>query len=104
MAYRELRDDRRVLWYVWEVQPASIERRLRDDPAKRPHVERRRTPSLPRFRPSNPQLAAGWLAFESPFEKRRLWPFPPQWLAMSDDELLVLLAQATPAEKRRLIE
>jgi len=104
MAYREVRDVRGVLWYVWEVQPSSIERRLMDDAAKRPLVERRRTPSLPRFRPSNPQLAAGWLAFESPKEKRRLCPFPPEWERMSDGELLELLAKATPAGKRRLIE
>jgi len=104
MAFRELRDDRGMLWYVWEVQPSMIERRLRDDPTKRPQVERRRTPSLPRFRPSNPELTAGWLTFESPREKRRLHPFPSGWATMSDDELLKLLARATPAEKRRLIE
>jgi hypothetical protein len=104
MAYREVRDQRGVLWHVWEVQPSSIERRLRDDAAKRPAVERRRTPSLPRYRPSNPQLAAGWLAFESPREKRRLHPFPTEWVTMSDGELLGLLGQAIPAEKRRLIE
>ena len=103
MAYREFLDQRGVLWWVWEVQPSSIERRLRDDAAKRPPVERRRTPST-RYRPSNPQLAAGWLAFESSLGKRRLCPVPNHWETMSDDELMSLLAQATPAEKRRLIE
>lgn len=104
MALREFRDQRGVLWYVWEVQPASIERRLRDDPTKRPAIDRRRTPSPPRFRPSNPALAAGWLAFESSLGKRRLFPVPTQWETMSDEELVSLLGQAVPAEKHRLIE
>src|SRR5947199_10793920 len=79
MAYREVRDQRGVLWYVWEVQPSSIERRLRDDPAKRPVPDRRRTPTLPRFRPSNPELAGGWLASESQLGKGGLCPFRVTW-------------------------
>lgn len=104
MAYRECRDRRGVLWSVWEVQPSSIERRKREDGTKPPEVERRRTTSLPRFRLSNPQLAGGWLAFQCAREKRRLCPVPPEWVTMSEDELLALLAKATPAERRRLIE
>lgn len=104
MGYREFRDQGDVLWYVWEIQPSSIERRLRDDETKRPATERRRTPSPPRFRPSNPQLMAGWLAFESSLGKRRLFPVPKQWEEMSEDELLALLAQAIPAEMRRAVK
>jgi hypothetical protein len=100
MAYREFRDQHDVLWYVWEIQPSTIERRLHDDETKRPAIERRRAPSAPRFRPSNPQLMAGWLAFESSLGKRRLYPVPTQWEILSDDELTALLAQAIPAEKR----
>ena len=104
MAYREFRDQRDVLWHVWEIQASSIERRLRDDETKRPATERRLTPSSPRFRPSNPQLMAGWLAFESSLGKRRLFPVPDHWEVMSEDELIALLGQAIPAETRRPIK
>src|SRR6476661_7014687 len=95
MAYREFRDQRDVLWYVWEIQPSSIERRVRDHETKRPTTERRRAPSARRFRPSNPQLLAGWLAFESSLGKRRLYPVPTEWEILLDDALMALLAAWT---------
>lgn len=102
MAYREFRDPQGVLWSVWEIQPSSLERRLREDGSQGPETERRRGPPMPRFRPSNPQLAAGWLAFESSLGKWRLCPVPTDWERLSDMELSALQAQATRAPMRRL--
>jgi hypothetical protein len=41
-----------------------------------------------------PQFAGGWLAFESPGERRRLAPFPETWAEADDGALRGLLAQA----------
>jgi hypothetical protein len=38
----------------------------------------------------------GWLLFESPTEKRRLAPVPPDWESLSDEALAALCAGATP--------
>src|SRR5690242_15640572 len=49
MKYREFRDSRDEQWSVWEVQPSSMERRLRDDPERRPPVERRHSAQIRRL-------------------------------------------------------
>lgn len=41
-----------------------------------------------------PQFAGGWLAFESPDERRRLAPVPDAWAEADDGALRELLAQA----------
>ena len=70
-------------------EQVPLERRKRDEPRV----------SLPRA------LRAGWLAFESKTERRRLAPPPDAWDEMSDDELVDLLEGAEPKPKlRRLIE
>ena len=101
MKYREFRDGSDELWTVWEVQPSSMERRLRDDPERRPRVDRRSSASTARIRIDDPQFSHGWLAFESGLEKRRLCPVPPQWELLTDAELASLASQASPAIKHR---
>ena len=41
-----------------------------------------------------------WLCFESETDKRRLVPIPEDWEHATEAELLELLAQATPVEKK----
>jgi hypothetical protein len=41
-----------------------------------------------------PQPASPGLIFSSSRDRRRLWPCPPSWKALSDQELLALLGQA----------
>ena len=49
-------------------------------------------------------LQDGWLCFEAPGERRRLAAYPPNWFEMSNDELVGLLALATPVPRRRSSE
>ena len=99
MKYREFRDSRDELWSVWEVQPSSMERRLRDDPERCPRVDRRYSAPAPRIRVDDPRFSHGWLAFESGMEKRRLCPIPSQWESLTDSELACLVSQALPTIK-----
>ena len=49
-------------------------------------------------------LQDGWLCFEAASERRRLAGYPENWFAMSNDELVGLLAQATPVRRRNSTE
>lgn len=69
MPIREFDDAGGVCWQVWATTPT------------RGNVR--------------PQFAGGWLAFESPDERRRLAPFPETWADADDGALRGLLAQAT---------
>ena len=70
-------------------QEVVIERRKRDEPRA----------SLPE------QMRAGWLAFESNREKRRIVPTPDGWEHLSETELAELVERAVPTGKaKRLIE
>ena len=105
MALRAFRDATGVLWHVWNVIPGareSAERRVGYD---------RRSPE-PVLRYTGPErrsadrrrlsfavatgLAAGWLTFESPGERRRLAPIPPGWDRCSESGLARLCEQARP--------
>ena len=99
MKYREFKDSRDELWSVWEVQPSSMERRLRDEPERCPRVDRRYGAPTPRIRVDDPRFSHGWLAFESGMEKRRLCPIPSQWESLTDAELAALVSQALPTIK-----
>lgn len=95
-----------VLWQVWNVVPGrheGPERRQGYDrrgpdpvlrysgPERRATVDRRHPLSL-----VSPRLAWGWLAFESPTEKRRLAPIPQYWERLSEEGLARLCAAARP--------
>jgi hypothetical protein len=69
MAILEFSDEAGVRWRVWAT-----------------------TPSRGNVRP---QFAAGWLAFESGSERRRLAPIPPEWMQADDAGFCAMLAQST---------
>lgn len=68
---RTLQDNEGRSWRVWLVRPQSAV-----------------------LKGASPELANGWLCFESDSEKRRLAEPPHDWEGISDDELLALLARA----------
>ena len=46
------------------------------------------------------QWTKGWLAFETGGEKRRLAPYPPDWVGFTDGQLVDLCAQASEVRRR----
>ncbi len=87
MGLREVRDAAGVLWSVFDVFP----------------LERQLPPGRPAPTRLAPEMASGWLAFQSEAgERRRVVPTPAGWEHLSDAELLRLLAGATaaPGEER----
>jgi hypothetical protein len=97
MPIRAFRTADGVVWQVWNVIPGlrdTSERRVGYDrrspepvfrytgPERRVMLDRRKPPPL-----LSPRLAAGWLAFECPTEKRRLAPIPAHWDQLTDAEL-----------------
>lgn len=102
MSHRAFRDHDGRTWDVWEVHPTLVERRDARRGARIAGERRKRSQpraSLPIV------LRAGWLAFESMKERRRLAPIPADWAGMTDDQLAELLARADMKGKtRRLIE
>ena len=94
--HRQFTDAEGRSWDVWEVIPQMAERREghTDVPVER------RADSKPRA--SLPvEMRAGWLAFESRHERRRLAPAPQGWELLSDGELVELLERATLVSKVR---
>jgi hypothetical protein len=79
--HRAFRDEKGIYWEVWEVHP-----RGRDDlipPGMRAD-----------FHLVSPELAVGWLAFESAGERRRYAPIPLGWAERSRQDLIALLEAA----------
>jgi hypothetical protein len=70
---RTLKDKEGRSWRVWHVRPQSGV-----------------------LKGASPELAKGWLCFESDGEKRRLPEPRHDWESVSDEELLTLLAGAVP--------
>jgi hypothetical protein len=103
MPIRSFRTADGVLWQVWNVLPGrrdeerrtGYDRRSPDPVIRYTGPERRtadrRQPAAPFL---SPQLQSGWLAFESPTEKRRLAPIPQRWESLPDDELVRLCGEA----------
>ena len=82
MGLREVRDAAGVMWNVFDVFP--FERQLAPGRAAPTRLA--------------PEMASGWLAFQSEAgERRRVVPTPVGWEGLSDAELVALLATATPA-------
>lgn len=70
MAHREFYDPQGRRWEVWEVRVGGDERTVK------------------------PELAGGWLTFESAVEKRRLAPIPSGWNELPADALGELCERA----------
>ena len=86
MPLREFRDRDGVLWRVWDVSPAQVHPRSRDERLFMGYDQ-------------------GWLAFESADGemRRRLCPCPVRWEDASAQEMEALLAEAesVPARPHR---
>lgn len=105
MALREFEDGQGRRWEAWEVRPATVERRLTTERRRRLRdsagQERRRRRQLRMV--LEPELQAGWLAFQSGAERRRLAPIPSGWEALPDRELATLVGQAKPYGRRQYL-
>ncbi|HEY8176781.1 MAG TPA: hypothetical protein VIF32_13860 [Gemmatimonadaceae bacterium] len=83
MATREFTDSERVVWRVWDVTPAHLHPITRAEEYMEPYV-------------------GGWLAFESPYEKRRLpAPYPTRWAQYDLPQLEALCRAANPVVKKK---
>ena len=82
MAVREFTDTKNIVWRVWDVTTAQM------------HPVTKQEDFMG-------DLADGWLAFESAYEKRRLpAPYPAEWDTMSIPELEALCRQAPAVVSR----
>jgi len=105
MALREFKDSRGTEWLAWDVAPARAVTRVRSG------ADRRTTPT-PNYRPERrvirerrrrqigPGLEHGWVCFQSPEQKRRLAPPPPDWDRAPVEALEELLGAAEPIARR----
>ena len=82
MAVRDFVDSDGVRWTVWPVVPEEL------------HPKTAAEDYLGEYE-------AGWLCFESAFERRRLPEYPEDWERLSDAELRALLTVATVVPKRK---
>src|SRR2546430_9317719 len=93
--YRNFTADDDSPWTAWDVIPSWGERRRGErrsvgstppsTSGERRRVERRRIHGI-RVALS-PQLANGWLAFESGESRRRLAPIPKEWHELPEEQL-----------------
>lgn len=82
MAVREFTDSKSIVWRVWDVTTAQMHPVTKNEDFMG-------------------ELADGWLAFESTFEKRRLAaPYPSNWATMPIPQLEALCQQAPPVVAR----
>jgi hypothetical protein len=111
MAYRTFTDGKGVRWEVWSVMLNATERRggreRRIRSAGRAGVpplgftdrrkaDRRRLRDLTGARARIAErYVGGWLAFESPTERRRLAPIPTDWETASEAELAAMCDTAS---------
>ena len=101
MALREFRDSAGTEGTAWDVPPAreithvrsGVDRRT--TPTPNHHPERRVLRDRRRIQ-IGPGLERGWVCFQSPGEKRRLAPPPPDWDAAAAEALEALLGRAEP--------
>jgi hypothetical protein len=93
MSYRKIIDSTDQAWDVWEVVPSRV-RDPRDDHSGRESAPAADAAPARRGIVVPPELQAGWLAFQSASERRRIAPVPSGWDKLPDDALLTLLSTA----------
>ena len=92
MALRRFTDSDGRAWEAGHVRPPHVYTPVRSGVDRRDRggggaeQERRRGPDR-RTQPFSPALAYGWVCFETPGEKRRLVPAPPEWDECPDTAL-----------------
>jgi hypothetical protein len=74
MPVRSFTDSNGVRWNVWSTKPSK------------PDV-------------ISPELAEGWITFDSPGERRRLSPVPRRWEDASPEKLELMCRAATAAPR-----
>lgn len=84
MAFRTFRDPEGRDWQVWDVVPS-----------READAGSRSSTCLP------PEMAEGWLCFESADQKRRLSPYPAGWEHRDDEGIHALCRDAHPVALRR---
>jgi hypothetical protein len=83
VAVREFTDSKNVVWRVWDVTTAQMHPVTKNEEFMG-------------------DLADGWLAFESPYEKRRLAaPYPAEWASMPIPQLEALCQKAPTVVSRQ---
>lgn len=100
MAHRSFTDSAGVAWEVWEVHPgvasagaeaaerrSGEERRGAGPPSSAPPPPPERRVIGERRVGVSPPMRDGWLAFQSPSERRRLVPIPHGWADDSETQL-----------------
>lgn len=108
MTHRQFKDRQGKIWDVWQVHPASLERRFsqrrvkdeeRVDAAEKRTGPERRTEKLDRS-PIAAEFVNGWLCFETGGEKRRLAPAPEGWDRADDETIEQWCSVAKPVVRR----
>jgi hypothetical protein len=95
MTFREFVDPDGRSWEAWEVRPIAIERRLNEDRRAVPRFAQDRRNADLQFA-LHGSLREGWLTFQHGDDRRRISPIPIGWTAVSEAELIAMLAEAVP--------
>jgi hypothetical protein len=98
MTFREFVDPDGRSWEAWEVRPIAIERRLNEDRRVVPRFGQDRRSAELQFA-LHGSLREGWLTFQHGDDRRRISPIPNGWTALSEAELIAVLADAVPLRR-----
>jgi hypothetical protein len=97
-SFREFTDTKGVHWRIWQVTPSdSTLETLSTTPQGVPSSSVR-TERIARDEARRREWTQGWLLFESPDEKRRLFPIPDGWTTAS---IVALQAMCDSAKRVR---
>jgi hypothetical protein len=101
MSHRVFSDSSGRRWDVWSVVP-----NLSTDPTSGADGATHGDPGPNEpLAFTDPRWVNGWLAFQTPGEKRRLSPIPEAWMELGDADLEQLCIDAVRVQpSRRLIE
>ena len=99
MAHREFTDPEGIRWQAWDVIPSTAERRGTGE-RRFGHRDDRDRRTIEQFRVQlDDGMEQGWLVFESATTKRRLYPIPPGWETLADEQLAALCASSDPVTR-----